>query len=74
MMFWEVSGIGSEVIGPLPSGTHYFRNALPGHSFSGYFFPSFYSFLSSPLGVTLVPDSGSCLFFLSLVFISCFCL
>ena len=45
MMLWEVSGIGSEVIG---------------QSFSGFiFFPSFYFLFSSPFGVTLVAVSNT---------------
>ena len=53
---------------------YHFRNAPPGHSFSGCLFPSFYSLFSSHLGVTLVPDSVFCLWFLSVVPESSFCL
>ena len=53
---------------------YHFRNAPPGHSFSGCLFPSFYSLFSSHLGVTLVPDSVFYLWFLSVVPESSFCL
>ena len=60
IMFWEVSGIGTEVIVFLSCGICHVWNTPPGYSFSGCFFPSLY-----PLG-------HSC--FLSLVSVSCFCL
>ena len=74
-MFWEFPGIGLLD----PCGIYHFRNAPLGHYFSGYFFLSFYSLLSSLLGATLVYVyivSVSCfvLLFLSLFFVSCFCL
>ena len=53
-----------------PCGICLFRNAPPGHLFFGFLsFPSFYSFLSSPLGVTLSSFSINSVFllFLSLI-------
>ena len=51
IMFWEVSGIGTEVIGLLWNLP--FWNTPPGYSFSGYFFPSLY-----PLGHSCLSDSA----------------
>ena len=44
-----------------PCGIYHFRNAPPGHSFSGYFFPSFYSLFFSLLlrFLTLVSVSNT---------------
>ena len=54
MMFWEVSGIGSEAIGPL-------------WNFLGIFVSIILLSLFSLLGVTLVSDSGSWLLSLFLI-------
>ena len=66
IMFWEVSGIGTEVIGFLSCGICHVWNTPPGYSFSGYFFLSLYP-LGHPCFLSLVSASCFCLLFLSLV-------